>query len=153
MCIGVGQARLERVFPDHRIGIEQQDMPSSTRTNRLVVGHRKAHVVLVGDHMNPRKPFSDHVHRAIYAPVVYHPYVQIQVVHGPLNRDQTLLEERPNVVANNDDTQVGHPLYGRRFNKELDNVASSAYCSASPTATPRARAVSNTSESASFLAK
>ena len=110
MGIGMGQTHPERVLANHRIRIEQDHMAPFARPNGLVVGHRKTHVVFVGNDPNPRKPFSDHVHRTIHTPVVHHPHVNRHVVHGPFDGHKALLEERPNVVADNDDAQVGHPL-------------------------------------------
>ena len=121
--------------------------------NCLVVGHGKAHIVLVRHDVDPREPRLHHVDRTVDASVVHNPNVHGHPFLGAFHRNEALFEKGPNVVTHDDDTQVCHPLYGNRFNKELDNVASSAYCNASPTATPRASAVSNTFWSFNRLAK
>ena len=127
VAVRMREAGFERVFSNDSVGIQQDHMPPGAGPNGLVVGHGEPHVVFVGHEVHPGKTVPNHVHRTIDAAVVHHPHVNRHPVHGTLDGHQALLEEGPNVVTDDDDTQIGHPLYGNRFNKELDNVASSAY--------------------------
>ena len=100
----------ERVLAHDRVRIQKKHVLARRLANGLVVGHGKPHVVFVGDELHPRETATDHVHRAVDALVVHDPHFHGEPLGGPLHRHQTLLEERPNVVAHNHDTQVGHPL-------------------------------------------
>ncbi len=149
----VRKALHKRVLTDHRVGVQQQDMVPFGLPNGLVVRHGKSNIVAVGHEVHFGKAGPHHFHRSIHTVVVHHPDFQVQTRRCALHRHQALLQECPNIVADNDDTEVHQPLYGRRFNNELDNVASSAYCRASPTETPLAKVVSMHSLSTSLLAK
>ena len=99
----------EGVFLNQRVGVEQQHIFARRLPDCLIVGNRKARVLLVLNQFHLRKLFGHHCARAVNRVVVDYKNLCVNTLRGLESRVQALLKKVFHVVVDNNDRKF-HPF-------------------------------------------
>jgi hypothetical protein len=103
------ETALDGRLVDNRIGIEQQNVFSIRHADGLIICTCKTNIRLVGNEMYLLIFGAQLLDRMVSRAIIYHVYVALNTIMGPLNTLQTFVKQLTNVVADNNYTDfLGH---------------------------------------------
>gem|GEM_PF-4424471 len=102
------QTPTKTILRHDRIGIQKEDVFTGTHRRTLVAGTAKTRIFLVPEKSNSRKPRRQIPAALVPRSIVDHDDLTGHTLRRPAHRQQTLLQEKPDIMIDNDDGQ-GHP--------------------------------------------
>ena len=94
------------IFPNHRIGVEQQHVAPLRKPDRLIIGLGKTGVIRIGDQLYFGELRPHHGHAVVLRMVIDDEHFRVHTAHRPPYRKQGLLQKMTHVVIDDDDGKL-----------------------------------------------